>query len=192
MWGGAEVWLMDMMNGLQQRGHSPFLICRKNTELAEKAIAKNFNVFPIRIAGDFDPFVIANIYSIIKKNNIDTICTNMEKDLRIGGIAGKLAGVKGIIPSKEVDFPLKNTLRYKFFYNTIATKVIVNSKATFNTMTQSVSCIDKKKFEIIYKGIDIAQYDIPPSNNIRKEFHLQENIHIVTFVGRLNEQKGIS
>lgn len=192
MWGGGEVFLMDIMNGLRSKGHTVSLLCRPNTELAENATKLGFDVTTIRIAGDFDPFVIWNASRIMKRKKIDLICTNMDKDLRFGGLAATLAGVKAIIPSREIDYPLKNTLRYKFFYNNIATHIIVNSFATKNTVLKSAPWIDEGKISVIYKGISLEPYSQPVASNLRTEFFIDKTKKIITFVGQLDERKGIA
>jgi glycosyltransferase involved in cell wall biosynthesis len=181
MWGG----------GLKERGHSVSLICRPKTELAQNASALGFDVHAIRIGGDFDPLVIWNARRIMKEKRINVICTNMDKDLRFGGIAAKLAGVRGIVPSREIDYPLKNTLRYRFAYNVLATKIVVNSKATQQTILASAPWLDAKRTKIIYKGIDLSRYNSGTSSNIRNEFHLPSSSPLVTFVGQLDERKGL-
>ncbi|MBW7887275.1 MAG: glycosyltransferase family 4 protein [Bacteroidetes bacterium] len=192
MWGGGEVFLMDIMKGLRQKGHNVFLLCRQKTELAENAVSLGFDVTTIRIAGDFDPFVIWNAFRVMKKKHIDLICTNMDKDLRFGGLAAKLAGVKGIVPSREIDYPLKNTFRYKFFYKTIATQIIVNSLATKKTVLKSAPWLDEKNISIIYKGISLEPYSAPLASNIKTELHLPDSAKIISFVGQLDERKGIT
>lgn len=191
MWGGGEVWLLDIMSGLKERGHSVSLICRPQTELVHNALSQGFDVHTIRIGGDFDPFVIWNARRIMKKKNIDVICTNMDKDLRFGGIAAKLAGVRGIVPSREIDYPLKNTLRYRFTYNFLATKIVVNSKATQQTILSSAPWLDAQRTKVIYKGIDLSRYDHGTTSDIRKEFQLPSSSPLITFVGQLDERKGL-
>ncbi len=191
MWGGGEVWLLDIMSGLKERGHFVSLICRSKTELAQNASTQGFDVHTIRIGGDFDPFVIWNARRIMKEKKVDVICTNMDKDLRFGGIAAKLAGVRGIVPSREIDYPLKNTLRYRFAYNVLATKIVVNSKATQQTILASAPWLDAKRTKIIYKGIELSRYNNGTTNDIRNEFHLPSSAPLVTFVGQLDERKGL-
>ncbi len=191
MWGGGEVWLMDMMRELKQRGHSVSLICRPGTELAGRAKDKGFDVVTMRIGGDFDPLVIWNARGVMKEKKIDVICTNMDKDLRFGGIAAKLAGVRGIVPSREIDYPLKNRLRYRMAYNYLATTIVVNSFATRRTVTLSAPWLDENRLRVIYKGIDFTPYQRIPASSIRKEFDIDRDAPIVAFVGQLDERKGI-
>jgi glycosyltransferase involved in cell wall biosynthesis len=167
------------------------LLCRPNTELARNAQALGFDVITIRIGGDLDPFVIWKARRLMKQKNIQVICTNMDKDLRFGGIAAKLARVPGVVPSREIDYPIKERLRYRFAYNNLATKIVFNSVATQRTVLNSAPWLDKGRTTVIYKGIDISKYDNVPRGSLRKELELSEDASIVTFVGRLDERKGI-
>ncbi len=191
MWGGGEVFLMDLMTGMKQRGHSVTLLCRPGTELAERAAGKGFDVETMRIGGDFDPLVILQTMRLMKKKNIEAICTNMDKELRFGGIAAKLAGVPGVVPSREIDYPLKNSLRYRFAYNVLATCLVVNSVATQTTVLKSAPWLDKTRTRIIYKGIDLAPFDTPPTRSLHAELGLPAATRFVTFLGQLDERKGI-
>ncbi|HLP18498.1 MAG TPA: glycosyltransferase family 4 protein, partial [Bacteroidota bacterium] len=155
------------------------------------ASAKNFDVTTMRIGGDFDPVVIWKTRSLMKRKKIETICTNMDKDLRFGGIAAKLAGVRGIVPSREIDYPLKNSLRYKFAYNTLASLLVVNSIATQKTVLQSAPWLDASRTRIIYKGIDLAPFDTLPSSSLHEELNLPVTTRFMTFLGQLDERKGI-
>jgi glycosyltransferase involved in cell wall biosynthesis len=191
MWGGGEVFLMDLMGGLRERGHRVSLLCRPGTELAQRATAKGFDVTTMRIGGDFDPVVIWKTRRLMKQKQIDVICTNMDKDLRFGGIAAKLAGVPGIVPSREIDYPLKNSLRYRFAYNTLASCLVVNSIATQQTVLKSAPWLDRARTRIIYKGIDLAPFDRLPLSSLHDDLHLPVSTRFMTFLGQLDERKGI-
>lgn len=191
MWGGGEVFLMDIMSGMKKRGHNVHLLCRPKTELAENALKLGFDVTTMRFGGDFDPIVIWKTKQLMRKKKIDVVCTNLDKELRFGGIAAKLAGLKGIIPSREIDTPLKNTLRYRFVYNFLATHLIVNSQATKDTVTKSAPWFDKNKISVIYKGISLKPFDTQPIYQLAEELGLDRKTKFITFVGQLEKRKGI-
>jgi glycosyltransferase involved in cell wall biosynthesis len=191
MWGGGEVFLMDIMHGMKQRGHKVHLLCRPNTELAVNSRKENFEVTTIRMGGDFDPFVIWNARRVMMEYKIDVVCTNMDKDLRFGGLAAILAGVKSVIPSREIDYPINNTLRNRFFYNVLSTHLIVNSEATKTTVLKSAPWLSSERITVIYKGISLEPFSVLPASNIRQELQLSSDAKLVTFVGQLDERKGI-
>jgi glycosyltransferase involved in cell wall biosynthesis len=190
-WGGGEVWLMDVMRELGQRGHAVTLICRPNTPLSRNAIERGYDVVQMRFGGDFDPVVLWKVWRVIKKRAFDVVCTNTEKDLRIGGIAGKFAGISAIIPSREVDYPLKPTLAYRLAYKYLASKIVANSHATKVTLLRSAPYLKAAKISVIFKGIDITYYNHTPDFSLRTFYGLPSTAPIISFVGRLDERKGI-
>ena len=193
MWGGAEVWLMDVMHGLEKRGHRVTLICRPNTILEKNARAEGFEVFPIRMRSDFDPFVIREVVKIIRRKKIQVMTTNMDKELRFGGLAAKLSGLKAVIPSREVDYPLKNRLRYRFTYNYLADTIIANSNSTKNTLLKEAPWLDPDRIKVVYKGIDPAPYLKNPEEGaaLRKALGIPAGAPLIGFVGQIIERKGI-
>jgi glycosyltransferase involved in cell wall biosynthesis len=191
MWGGGEVFLMDIMAGLKQHGHKVHLLCRPETELAENARKLGFDVTTMRFGSDFDPIIIWKTKQLMQNEKIDVVCTNLDKELRFGGIAAKLAGVKAVIPSREVDVPLKNTLRYRVIYNFLATHLIVNSLATKKSVINSAPWLNENKISVIYKGISFDPYDNQPAFLLAKELGLKEKTKFVTFIGQLEKRKGI-
>ena len=193
MWGGAEVWLMDVMHGLEQRGHSVSLVCRPNTLLEKNAKAQGFRVFPVKMKGDFDPVTIFQIYEIIKKNRIQVLSTNMDKELRLAGIAAKLAGNVKVVPSREVDYPLKNKLRYRFTYNFLADYVLANSNSTKQTLLKEAPWLDSNRIEVVYKGVDPGPYleNADEGLRFRESLGISKESPVIGFVGQIIERKGI-
>lgn len=193
MWGGAEVWLMDVMHGLERRGHEVTLVCRPGTILEERARAEGFNVVAMSMRSDFDPIVVGNVLRLMRKRRIQLVCTNMDKELRFGGLAARLAGRVAVVPSREVDYPLKNKLRYRFTYNVLADHVLANSDATRRTLLASAPWLRSERVEVVYKGIDPAPYLASPEAGatLRRELGIPHNAPVAGFVGQVIERKGI-
>ena len=108
MWGGGEVWLMDMMRGLAARGHASEILCRRGTPLEARAREAGWTVHAIRFGGDLDPGPIAQAAALMRRRRYDVVCTNTDKDLarrRHGGAAGRCAGhraePRGGLPAQE-------------------------------------------------------------------------------------------
>jgi glycosyltransferase involved in cell wall biosynthesis len=127
----------------------------------------------------------------MKHRAIEIVCTNTEKDLRAGGIAAILAGVTRIIPSREVDSPLKQSLSNRLSYTLLASKVIVNSLATQRTLLRSAPYLPAAKTRLVYKGIDVSRFDAAGTSALRETYGLPASTPIVSFVGRLDERKGL-
>ncbi len=193
MWGGAEVWLMDVMHGLAARGHRVTLACRPGTILEKNARAEGLDVVPVAMRSDFDPVVVANMVRLMRARDIDVISTNMDKELRFSGLAARLAGRIAVVPSREVDYPLKNKLRYRFTYNHLADHILANSAATKRSLLMNAPWLSPDRIEVIYKGIDPAPYLDAPQDGmaLRAELGIADDAPVVGFVGQIIERKGI-
>ncbi len=193
MWGGAEVWLMDVMHGLGRRGHQVSLVCRPGTILEKNARAEGFDVIPVAMRSDFDPVVVARMVHILRERRIEVISTNMDKELRFGGLAARIAGRIAVVPSREVDYPLKNKLRYRFTYNRLADHILANSSSTKRSLLMNAPWLDPDRIEVIYKGIDPAPYLDRPEEGleVRRQLGIGEETSVVGFVGQIIERKGI-
>ncbi len=193
MWGGAEVWLMDVMHGLKARGHDVALVCRPGTILEKNALARRFDVVPMAMRSDFDPVVVGKMMRLLLQRKIDVISTNMDKELRFGGLAARLVRRVAVVPSREVDYPLKNKLRYRFTYNVLADLVIANSVATKRSLLREAPWLKPDRVAVIYKGIDPAPYlDRPEEGEaLRRELGIPGDAPLVGFVGQIIERKGI-
>lgn len=191
MFAGGEIWMLTAMRGLRERGHRVSLICRPETELARRAIEENFPVFTMSFRGDFDPISILKTTRILRKIHPDGILTNMDKELRIAGLAAKLAGVPVVLPRRGSDYPLKNSLAYRFSYTKLAAAALANSESTKRTLLKNAPWLPGKRIRVIYNGIDPKPYLSPPKKNLREEFGISENDFVIGFVGQLDERKGI-
>jgi glycosyltransferase involved in cell wall biosynthesis len=112
---------------------------------------------------------------------------NLPADLKSGGIAAKLAGVKNIIYRRGMPHPLRNTWLNRFLFQKVLTKVIVNSEEIGRSLAQgNESWFPKEKMILIYNGIDVdATFD---TSKVLYKKH--NNEFVIGNAGRLTSQKG--
>ena len=67
------------------------------------------------------------IYTLLKKYAIHSIILNLPSDLKVGGIAAKLAGVKQIIYRRGTALAVRNTFLNRFLFRYIISRIIANS-----------------------------------------------------------------
>jgi glycosyltransferase involved in cell wall biosynthesis len=191
MFGGGEIWMLRALRALQERGHQVWLCCRPETELAKRAVAQGVPVKLLVFRGDFDPIMIARLARFMKRERIDVVLTNMDKELRLGGLAAKIAGVPAVIPRRGIDYPLKNRWRYRWAYNVLATRVIANSEATKQALLRNAPWLSPQRIEVIYNGIDLQPFLQPSPRCLRTEWNVPQDAPLLGFVGQLDERKGI-
>lgn len=190
-WGGGEVSLSAISEGLVGRGHDVTIVCRPDSGLYHHKGSLRSTIVPLRIAGDIDPVTIWKIHRLITHHNVDVVCVHTNKELRVGGIAAWPARVP-VVVSREIDLPLKNTRLNKFGYTRVASAIIVNSFATMNTLLASAPWLRRDQITVVWKGIDIDVFKRAQPLDLRHEFRLGDDAVVAGFVGRLEEQKGIS
>ena len=191
MYGGGEVWLITAMKEFIRRGHNVTLICRPDAKILHYAEQNNIDAMTLKMRGDVDPFTILKLIGILRKKKIDIILTNVEKELRISGLASIFAGVKAVISRKGVDLPIKNRLQYRFTHNKLASVIVANSQATKKTLLKNAPWLNQDKISVIYNGIDPELFSIENTRDLRDELGIPQQIPLIGFVGRLNVQKGI-
>lgn len=191
IYGGGEVWMVTALSELQRRGHRVTLVCRKDAEMIPHAREQGIEVVPMRIRGDFDPVTIFQMAKLMRKRNIDIVLTNMDKELRISGIASRFGGKPIVFSRRGIDTPLKNKLHYRFTYNSLADVIVANSESTKNTLVSNAPWLDADRIHVIYNGIEPDWFQNHRTKDLRKSLGIPANAVIIGFVGRLNVQKGI-
>ncbi len=189
-WGGGEVWLEQIANGLSSRGHSVLVVCRPDSAIAQRGTTFRAEVLPMKFSWDFNPATVLSLYRLLTSRHIDLVCTNWEKELRLCGLAGQLAGIP-VVPSREVDRPIKSTLLNRWVYGRLADAILLNSHATHATLLASAPWLAGKTCKIVWKGVDPDVYEKAAPSGIRKELGVGREETVVGFVGRLDEQKGV-
>ncbi len=174
-----------------KRGHHVYLLCRPHAPLEIRARVQEFNVYTMSMRGDFDPVVIYKTWKLIRRLRVDVVCTNMDKELRFGGIAAKMAGVLAIVPHRQIDYPLKNTWTYHWTYAHVATGIIANSSATKKSLMKNSPWLPAGKIRVIYLGVEYFRFSSPAKKNLRKEMGISQKDFLVGFVGQLDERKGV-
>jgi glycosyltransferase involved in cell wall biosynthesis len=191
MFGGGEIWMLRALRALQERGHQVWLCCRPDAEVGKRAAAQGIAVELVKFGGDFDPRTIFKLARFMKRERIEAVLTNMDKELRLGGMAAKLVGLPVVIPRRGIDYPLKNRWRYRFAYNVLATCIIANSQATKHALLVNAPWLDAERIEVIYNGIDIEPFTQSSARNFRAEWNVKSDEPLLGFVGQLDERKGI-
>lgn len=192
MFGGGEVWMLRTLQALQARGHQVWLCCRPATALAARAAEQGIPLKLLSFRSDFDPLQIWQLARWMKRHHCDVVLTNMDKELRLGGLAARLAGVPAIIPRRGIDYPLKNRWRYRFAYNVLATHLLANSQATKAALLRNAPWLAADRISVIYNGIDPAEFVATDGTELRQQWNLPAGAPVLGFVGQLDERKGIA
>lgn len=181
-WGGAEVWFLETARQLQRRGHRVSLVCQPDSELHRRAVQQGVPVAAIPIRFDAAPWTLVKLHRHFRASGVTAVVANLTKDLKAAAVAGRLAGVCHILGTRESDFPLKDKLYYRWYFNSLATGLLVGSLATRQTVLDSAPWLHPERVHLLYKGIDLERFQ-PPAAPPKDP--------VVGFVGQLIGRKGL-
>ena len=189
-WGGGEKWHFDMAVRLHAKNYPVLVMTNKNSEIREKLKETTIPVINFRISNlsFINPVKIFIVTRAIKKAKIHTIILNLSTDLKIVGVASKLAGVPKVVYRRGSAIPIRNTFLNRFLFKHIVDEVIANSEETKRTIiSRNPNLIEKSKIKIIYNGIYIDNFDAQNAVNI---YNRENNEIVIGNAGRLVKQKG--
>ncbi len=191
VWGGGEKWHFETACYLAAHDYSVLVIANKESDLYHKLKNQSrIQLVSMRInnMSFLNPIKILTIRGILKRNNIYTIFLGLSRDVKLGGIAAKMAGVNQIIYRRGAAVPLRNSIINRFLFQKILTKVITNSREIkCNIFKNNPIIVADEKVQIIYNGIDLNQW--PQSDRFIKAKDRNDML-ILGNAGRLVEQKG--
>lgn len=188
-WGGGEKWHFSMAMEMKRKGLNTILVTNHLSELRKKGIQEGLNVYSFNInnLSFINPIKILILVLFFKSKKFDTIIMNLPADLKVAGIAAKLAGVKNIIYRRGMPHPLRNTWLNRFLLKNILTKVIVNSEEIGRSLAQgNESWFPKEKLVLLYNGISLNS--APQSD--KRIYQKKNDEFVIGNAGRLTSQKG--
>lgn len=188
-WGGGEKWMLTAAEAMAARGHRVSLCAPTGSELLARAPAA-IETLAVDFVRDADPRSFLRVWNHCRRRRIDVFCLNMDRVLRVGGLAARLAGVPAVIPRRGSEFPLKGHLNYRFQYRAVATAMIVNSRATERALCRGLRWRPRGRIHVLYNGLDLEPFDrARPRDAVRTALGLQDDDLVVLNVGELTTRK---
>jgi glycosyltransferase involved in cell wall biosynthesis len=189
-WGGGEKWHYDLITGLSEMDYRVFGFAHPHSDLIKKLRAASLENRSIKVSNlsFLNPFKVLRLVKIFKKEKVKTLVMNLSSDLKVAGIAAKLAGVDNIIYKRANAIPIRNTFLNRYIFSKIVTRMIANSEETKRSvLANNPNLIDPSRIQVIYPGIDL-KYD---RDSFQEPIYTREDGEIILGnAGRLSEEKG--
>lgn len=185
-WGGGEKWHFEMAIAMAERKMQVCVAGNTKAPFIQKAQQAKLNTQTFKVFGlsFLNPVKLWQVCNFFKKNATDIVILNMSMDLKLAGIAARLAGVKHIIYRRGSAIPIKNKVLNRFLFKYIVTQVLANSEETKRTvLSNNPKLFPKEKIRVIYNGLDLSRFASP------KEKPVTQTV-ILGNLARLSKQKG--
>ena len=187
--GGGERWLMETAGGLRERGHRVAIAARAGSALADRAGCAGHVVLTLPMRGDLDIESILRLARWLRRLDTEVVSVNIERAVRIGCAAARLAGVRAVVERRGLDFRVRPTALNRFVYARCLSRVIANCGVIRDGLVSS-GLVSPERVLVVQNGIDPSR--VPPGGGteFRREFGIGEGAPLVAVVGRLVPDKG--
>jgi glycosyltransferase involved in cell wall biosynthesis len=188
-WGGGEKWHFDVATYLARQHYRTLVISSPGSPLLRKFQQNHIRDYSLRIGNlsFLNPFKIIRIMRIFRREKVGILITNLSKDMKVAGMAAKMAGVPRIIYRRGSAIPIRNSPINRYLFRNVITHLIANSQETKRTiLANNPWLVPEKKIRVIYNGVYLPRYrtDIVPL------YKAQKNEIVLGSAGRLSEEKG--
>lgn len=187
-WGGGEKWHFDIATRLSEEGENVIVVTNTQSELRKKFEAKGVKPFTFSVSNlsFLNIFKVLRLRSFFKKHQVQTLVMNLPADLKLAGLAARMAGVQRIIYRRGSAIPIHDSWLNRFLFQKVITEVLANSQETKHTiLTNNADLIAPDRIKVIYNGLVLPQ--LTETDHLPKK---QENNPVVIGnLGRLEKQK---
>ncbi|NLG18429.1 MAG: glycosyltransferase family 4 protein [Fibrobacter sp.] len=188
VWRGGEKWMVNAASGLLSKGHEVVCIGRKDAIWLRNAEKRGLKTLGFSIHADFDPVIIFKLYRIFSKMKPDILCCNFEKDVRLGGIAARMAGVPVIFVRKGLSL-IYDKLRYRLSYRYIVDRIITPASFIKNQF-KKFDWLSQDRIHVVHNGVEIEKAASFSKGKLKSSVGIDAGSFCILGAGALFSQKG--
>ncbi len=186
-WGGVVTWLKVTAEALNKRGHKVWLITHPYLPVEDNAMPGM--VLRKALGPDYNPLMLLFLVRFIKKNRVDLVITNIQKEVIAGGLAAKVCSIPNIrIIGSANDINARIRKRQERF----VTHSIIPCDYVFNKAAQREDWLKRGDFTTIYNGRNLAEYSKAEILAQRREWGLDSSHIILGVICKLGRVKNIA
>ncbi|MGE5619865.1 MAG: glycosyltransferase family 4 protein [Sphingomonadaceae bacterium] len=193
--GGAQKHLLSLVDGLRRRGHQADVAFFKNPSLSEQFQGTGCRLFDLSTRGTFSPLLLPRLASILTRGRYQIVHTHLLKADSYGTLAGVLARTPIRISSKHNDEAVLQRPAVAVTHGLISRcnhRVVVLSDYVGRYVAEK-GRVDPARITRIYYGLPAnSKATAEDGLRVRAELGIRPDTPLVTTVGRITEQKGLT
>jgi len=182
-YGGGEKWMVKAARGLLERGHHVWLASKRNSAILRAAEREGVPTRVFNVRSDFSPLNTLKIARFLKQHGTDVLVCNLNKDVRVAGLAARLVKRPVVIARHGIVLCGKKW-KHKVTLTHLVDGILTNTLSIKQTYA-GYGWFQEDFVRVIYNGVEIREEVVP--------FPFGERFpgkKVVLGAGRLTEQKG--
>ncbi len=190
--GGRELVAPALARELIRSGHPSWVLCRRDTVVAERSRDWNVPVVPTAMQGYFSPGAVWALRAFLRRERIAIVHAHWSRDLSNLLLAARAAGHLPLVLTKHVySTARKRDPFHDLLYRRVAAVIAVSRLVAENLADTTATPRDR--IWTIYPGVDTTERWDPArwaEADLRAEFGVPPRAPVLGFAGRWNEGKG--
>lgn len=183
VWGGGEQYVYDTSKALNKNGCKVFIAVDKGNIAMRERFAEVGMVVECSLYSVAGMQSLFKLSDFIKKEQIDIINCHSGHAMLLCMLVKLITGVK-LVSFKHNVIPAKYDWYHKWQRQNTDAFICV-SKLVYDTQTQGLDEQIKRKFHLVYNGIDLGKFN---KYNIK---FTEKDRFIIGYAGRIAENKGL-
>ena len=162
-WGGGEHWYYIHALLFAERGWNVSVVTHASSVLGDR-LAGHPHIVLLRMGignlSFLNPWVLARLFFFFRRNAVQSVIFALPSDVKAGGIAARLAGVRDIIFRRGLAVPTKDTMLNRLLFRKVLTKLLCNSEHTRKmVLSENSHLIPYERTFVVYNGLDVGAFD---------------------------------
>ncbi len=138
--------------GLKASGHGVFLGCRDGSRLLREAEGIGIPAGIFNVRADFSPLNTLRIGHFLKREGIEVLVCNLNRDVLVAGLAARLVGTPVVVARHGVKL-CGQRWRYKVFLTRLLDGIITNSESVKRGY-DGYNWFENGFVRVIYNGVE--------------------------------------
>lgn len=178
--GGAETYLLRLEKHLRAHGHQVICVTRRGVPLATELRAQGATVHDFHRGGKWNLAVLWRLVRLIRREKIELIHTHLFSACRVGGLAGKLAGVP-VVGHVQATDPAD-------IYVNVPTLIAVSEGVRQHMIAQGIA---PARLHLFPNNVDLAHFNPAhfERNAARRDLGIPDSTFALVVVASLTPRK---
>jgi glycosyltransferase involved in cell wall biosynthesis len=190
-WGGGETWMLDIAQGLKERGHHCTFAGREGKAWYDRTLELGLAPLKLNIRREIAPIILLKLQWIFHTYKIDLVLNNFEKEARLSSLARGTRNYPAIVNLKGLPL-MKDNFYYRFSYDHLIDHTVVCANFIKEQLAH-YSWLNMNHFTIIYNCLRLKKNENNRTHlsEFRQETGIPQESKIVGAVARLDYRKGL-